>query len=348
MAASKKSVRQLLRETEMKQQFPNNEWYSIRSMLGNTWAFFYILIGGREAGKSYAVMDYFVWEYKTRKKPFIWLRLTEASTKKMLSNNAAEFVDADICRRYDLKLTVKGNQVYDHGKEFAKVLALSTFYNDKGVALFDNEFFQGYNIALDEMNRERNEKKTFDINYAFVNQMENLIRSTKTKLRIFLIGNTLEEASDIMCSFNFIPENFGRYYVRKKKAIIDYIPPSKKYLERRKGTVADLLAPEASTFTNKIVVDISLIEKSRLKKPSYIIRFSKTEAYTVWDSKIICPYNNEHLANEINMYAYLDGIFSTELRDGVIDTFHCRGYKFRNLITQKRFKKALELMKPRG
>ena len=341
-------LKKIFKETIMKQKMPNNEWYSIRSLLGNTWAFFYVLIGGREAGKSYAVMDYFVWEWKKRKKPFIWLRLTEASTKKMLSNNASEFVDADIARRYDLDLTVKGNQVFDHGEPMAKILALSTFYNDKGVALFDNEYFLGYNIALDEMNREKNEKKTFDINYAFVNQMENLIRSTKEKLRIFLIGNTLEEASDIMCSFNFIPENFGRYYVRKKKAIIDYIPPSQKYLDRRKGTVADLLAPQASTFTNKIMVDVSLIDKRRLRKPSYIIRFSKEEAYTVWDSKIIVPYNHEQCSTEINMYAYLDGIFNSTLRDGVLTTFHNRGYTFRNLITQKRFKKALELLKPKG
>ena len=346
--AAKKSLKKLLQETEIKQNFPNNEWYSIRSLLGNTWAFFYILIGGREAGKSYAVMDYFVWEWKKRKKPFIWLRLTEASVRKMLSNDASQLVDADIARRYDLDLTVKGNQVFDHDEPMARVLALSTFYNDKGVALFDNEFFLGYNIALDEMNREKNEKKTFDINYAFVNQMENLIRSTKEKLRIFLIGNTLEEASDIMCSFNFIPENFGRYYVRKKKAVVDYIPPSEKYLERRKGTVADLLAPEASTFTNKIMVDVSLIDKSRLKKPSYIVRFSKDAAYTVWDSKIVAPYNKERLNTEILMYAYLDGIFNTDLRDAVLHTFHNRGYMFKNLITQKRFKKALELMKPKG
>lgn len=347
--AKKKTSLQLLKEIEAKQNLPNNEWYSIRSMLGNVWAFFYILIGGREAGKSYAVMDYFAWEWKKRKKPFIWLRLSEASTRKMLSNNAAEFVDADIMRRYDLDLTVKGNQVYDHGEAMAKVLALSTFYNDKGVALFDNEFFLGYNIALDEMNREKNEKKTFDINYAFVNQMENLIRSTKdcNKLRIFLIGNTLEEASDIMCSFNFIPEKFGRFYVRKKKAVIDYIPPSAKYLARRKGTIADLLSPDASTFTNKIEVDTSLVCKDRLKKPSAVIRFSKTEAYTIWNGNIVAEFNKERV-QEINMVAYLDGMFNTQLRDAVIQQFHNRGYLFKNLITQKKFKKSLELLKPKG
>ena len=108
-------------------------------------------------------MDYFVHEWKTKHKPFTWLRLTEASQKKLLNNNAAAFVDADIARRFDLHLTVKGNQVFDNGEPMAKILALSTFYSDKGVALFDNTYDLGYNICLDEMNREKNEKKTFNI-----------------------------------------------------------------------------------------------------------------------------------------------------------------------------------------
>ena len=198
------------------------EWYNCRSLFGNTWAFFYIILGAREAGKSYDVMKRFITDWKKKGKPFTWLRLTEASQRKLLSNKADKFIDPDLRRKYDLDLTVKGNQVFDHGKPMAKVLALSTFYNDKGVALYDNEFDLGYNICLDEMNREKNERKTFDINYAFVNQMENLVRSTKEKMRIVLIGNTLEEASDILVSFDFIPEEFGRYKVRKKRAVIDY------------------------------------------------------------------------------------------------------------------------------
>ena len=52
-------------------------------------------------------MDYFIHEWKTKHKQFTWLRLTEASQKKLLNNNAAQFVDADIARRFDLQLTVK-------------------------------------------------------------------------------------------------------------------------------------------------------------------------------------------------------------------------------------------------
>ena len=292
-------------------------------------------------------MDYFVHEWKTKHKQFTWLRLTEASQKKLLNNNAAQFVDADIARRFDLELTVKGNQVFDHGEPMAKILALSTFYSDKGVALFDNTYDLGYNICCDEFAREKNEKKTFDINYAFVNQLENLVRSTKEKMRIFLIGNTLEEAADILCLFDFIPEDFGRFKIRKKRALMDYIQPSKRYLSRRKGTVADLLAPNESTFTNKVNIDTSLVDKRRIIKPSYKIAFSKTESYTVWDSKIVASSQNEKCPT-IPMYAYLDFVFSPELRDSVIMTYHNRGFLFHNLITQKKFKKALELVKPKG
>lgn len=323
------------------------DWYSVRSIFGNTWAYFFILLGAREAGKSYAVMRQFIKDWKDKGKPFTWLRLTEASQRKLLNNNADKFVDADLRRKFDLDLTVKGMQVFDHGKPMAKVLALSTFYNDKGVALFDNEYDLGYNICLDEMNREKNEKRNFDIGYAFVNQMENLVRSTKEKLRIVLIGNTLEEAGDILCMFGFVPEQFGRYKVRKKKAVIDYIAPSKAYLNRRKGTVADLLAPEDSTFTNEIKSDISKLYKGRLHKPTRIIMFDKNTKFTVWDSNIVAEYKNEKVP-VIAMRPYLDEQFIPELRDTVLELFNTRSLLFRNLITQKLFKKQLELLKPQG
>lgn len=330
-----------------KRHLEGRQWYSCRSIFGNTWAYFFILLGAREAGKSYDVMKRFVIDWKKKGKPFTWLRLTEASQKKMLSNNADKFIDPDIRRKYDLDLKVKGCQVFDKGKPMAKVLALSTFYNDKGVALFDNEYDLGYNICLDEMNREMNEKKTFDINYAFVNQMENLVRSTKEKLRIVLIGNTLEEAGDILCSFNFIPEDFGRYKLRKKKAVIDYIPPSKAYLERRKGTIADILASDQSTFTNKVEIDKTLVFKGQLHRPTTVIAFSKTEKYTIWDGNVVKEYMNEKVTT-IPMRPYLDYTFQTQLRDDIISAFHNRGFRFRNLMIQKKFKKAIELLKPKG
>ena len=43
-----------------KKELLNREWYSLRSILGYDWAIFYFLLGGREAGKSYAVTIFYV------------------------------------------------------------------------------------------------------------------------------------------------------------------------------------------------------------------------------------------------------------------------------------------------
>lgn len=340
----------------------NREWYSLRSILGYDWAIFYFLLGGREAGKSYATTEFFCRQWRKYGRPFYWLRLTEASQKKLLMNNAEKLIDPDIRRKYNLDITTNGDAVYEvlkrdekgkvvEKKMMARVMALSTFYNDKGSGLFDKDFLNDpnmfYNICLDEMNREMNEKKTFDIVYAFTNQLENLVRSTKRRIRVICIGNTLEEASDILCAFNFLPEEFGRYKLKKKRAVIEYIEPSEKYLERRKGTVADILMPTASTFTNVIESDTSLISKERLEKPKAVIVFSKTSKFTLWNDNLIAEYNGEKVKNVIAMRPYLDVEFIPELRQSVIDLFDTRSYRFKNLITQKKFKKELEIMKPR-
>lgn len=325
----------------------NNEWYGIRSLLGNTWAIFFILLGARESGKSYSVMEQFLKDWKNKNRPFTWLRLNEASQQKMLANRAEKFVDLDLYRKYDLDLTVKKNNVYDHGKKMAQILALSTFANDKGTALFDKDYDLGYNICLDEFQLEKTQRSQGDIAYQFVNQMENLVRSTKENMRIFLIGNTLEEASDILTLFNFIPEEFGRYKIKKKRAVIDYLPPSEKYLERRRGSVADLLMGDQSNFTNKIDFDKSLIYKGRLTRPTAIIHFTKTVKFTVWDGNIISEWNREKSKTNIAMRPYIDFIFDQKIRDGIIQAFDKRGFFYKNLLTNKKFQKEIAQIKPR-
>ena len=348
----------------MKRKAPDREWYSLRSILGYSWALFYFLLGGREAGKSYAVTDFFVRQWKHKGRPFYWLRLTETSQKKLLQNNAEKLVDPDLRRKYNLDLVTNGDAVYEvirrdpktnkikEKKLMARVLCLSTFYNDKGSALFDKDFLDDpnmyYSICLDEMNREQSEKNTFDIVYNFTNQIENLVRSTKQRLRIICIGNTLEEASDLLCCFNFIPEDFGRYKLKKKRAVIEYIEPSEKYLERRKGTVADILMPNASTFTNKIETDDSLITKRRLCRPTQVIKFRSTKDYwyTIWDSVVVAKYNGEDVFT-IPMRPYLDDTFTPGQRDKIIELFDTRSLLFRNMISFKQFQKELKLLRPR-
>ena len=349
---------------EKKKAFLKREFYRLQSILGYDWAIFYFLIGSRQAGKSYATTDFFLRQWRKYGRPFYWLRLTENSAKKLLQNNAEKLIDPDLRRKYNLDLMTNGTNVYevlkrdDKGKIkekklMARVLALNTFYSDKGSGYFDKDFLDNpkmyYNICLDEMNREKDEKKSFDIVYSFTNQLENLVRNTKTRIRIICIGNTLEEASDILSTFNFLPEKFGRFKLKKKRAIIEYMEPTEKYLNMRKGSIADILMPEASTFSNKIETDYSLVNKSRLIKPQTIIKFTKCKSdwFTVWNNSIIAPYNGEKINNIVNMRPYLDGFYSQDIMNTYITLFDSRSFQYKNLVTFKLFQKNIELLKPR-
>lgn len=363
-----KEINSLIKAQARVKKIKENEWYNLRPILGfANWAIFYILLGGREVGKSYSVTNFFVDQFVNRGIPFTWLRLTETAARKLLQNNAEKLVDPDLRRKYNLDLVTSGNNVYQvtkrsepdkNGKTkiiskklMARVYAISTFYNDKG-SIFDKDFLKDlsmrYNIAVDEFEREKGEKNTFDILYSLVNQLENLVRSTKERIKIFFLGNTLEEASDILCAFQFIPEEFGTFKLKSKRAVIQNIEPTEAYKERRKGTIADILLPTASTFTNKINTDNALINKTKLEHPNYIIKFTKdkTHWYTVWNENIICPYNGEK-KSVLAMRPYLDEVFNTDVQKRIITLFDTRSFSFRNLITFKKFQSDLELLKPR-
>lgn len=345
-----------------------NQWYNLRPILGHAnWAIFYVLLGGREVGKSYSVTNFFVDQWKNKGIPFTWLRLTETQTRKLLQNNAEKLVDPDLRRKYNLDLVTSGNNVYEVTKRskpdkdgktkivekklMARVYAISTFYTDKG-SIFDKDFLNDpnmrYNIAIDEFEREKGEKNTFDILYSLVNQLENLVRSTKERCKIFFLGNTLEEASDILCAFGFIPETWGVFKLKSKRCVIHNIEPSEAYKKRRKGTIADILMPDASTFTNKIDTDHTLLNKSPLITPSYVIKFtkSKDDWFTVWNSNIVAKYNGEK-KTVVAMRPYLDEVFSPDIQKNMITLFDTRSFQFRNLITFKQFQSCMEQLKPR-
>lgn len=375
--AKKPGILEIVAAKKLKEEMKKggHEWYNLRPVLGcANWAIFYVLLGGREAGKSYSVTNFLVDQFVNKGIPFVWMRLTDTQSRKLLTNNAEKLVDPDLKRKYNLNLRTIGTNVYNvltetktikhrdgtteekeiiiDKKLMARVLSLSTFYTDKG-SIFDKDFLNDpnmrYNIAVDEFQQEKGEKRTFDILYAFTNQLENLVRSTKDRIKVFLMGNTLEEASDILCAFNFIPEQWGTYKIKKKRCVIQYIEPSEAYLKRRKGTIADILMPEASTFTNKIETDKTLITKQRLKSPTAIIKFSKMKSdwYTIWDGNVVCKFNGEKGKRVIAMRPYLDEVYNQDWVNQTLLLFDTRCLQFRNLITFKRFQAELALLKPR-
>lgn len=333
-----------------------SRFYSVNSILGNTWAVFFGIIGGRMTGKSYSLADFLCIQHKRLKKNVknYWLRISDTSIKAMLSDKCKYLIDPDLQRKHDLDLTVKGMDVYDHwikgkrGQEpFITCMPLSSFGKLKGVGFFDKDFKGWYNIVLDEFQLEIGEKRTsFDILYNFIGMIENIARTTKNKIRVFLVGNTLEEASTILKAFNFIPEKFGRFYLKSKRCVIDNLEPTEEYLKDRKGSLADILGgDDMSNYTNALRKDVSLIEKKRTKRPTAIIKFTKTPSdwYTLWDGRIVKKYNNESLNKESDfcMRPYLDSYFSREKKQTIIDMYDSQALKFNSLITQAYFKDAL-------
>lgn len=329
-------------------------YYSLNSILGNKWAMFYVIIGARKTGKSYSVTDFLCRQHKNLgdKCKNYWMRISETSTKAMLANKCKGLVDPDLVRKYKLDLTKKDMYVYNHGKEFMTVCPLSQFGKLKGVGFYDKDYDGWINIVLDEFQLEQNEKRTsFDILYNFIGMCENIARTTKNKIRVFLLGNTLQEASTILKAFNFIPETFGRFYLKKKKCVIDNLEPTEEYFKDREGSIADILGgDQMSNYTNTMRRDLELINKKRLVKPSAIIKFGKqpySSWYTIWDGNTVKKYMGEKLPEGSCFYMrpYLSGYYSRERMMTIVEMYDARALRFNTLITQSYFEGELQMLR---
>lgn len=324
-------------------------FYKLNSIFGNTWAMFYVIVGGRMTGKSYSVTDYLCNSKRKHGENVknYWMRISETSTKALLTNKANKLVDPDLVRKYNLELTTKGMDVYDHGKPFMTVMPLSQFGKLKGVGFYDKDYAGMYNIILDEFQLEQGEKRTsFDILYNFIGMLENIARTTKNKIRVILLGNTLEEASTILKAFSFLPEKFGRFYLKRKRCVIDNLEPTEEYLKDRKGSLADILGgDQMSNYTNELTKDVALIYKGRVTRPQAIIKFLKdSNWYILWDNNVIKKYNGEKLddARTFAMRPYLNAPFSQERKKTILDMYDAKVFRYPNLIVQAYFTEDLK------
>lgn len=323
-------------------------FYNVNSILGNDWARFFVIVGGRDTGKSYSLSEFLCIQKKHLKDQCknYWLRISETSTKAMLVNKASKLIDPDLQRKYDLELTTKASSVFNHGEPFMEVLPLSGFAKSKGVAFYDKDFTGWYNIVLDEFQLEQGEKRTsFDILYNFIGMLENLVRATKSHVRVFLVGNTLEEASTILKAFNFLPEKFGRFYLKSKSCVIDNLEPTEEYLKSIKGSLADILGGgDLSNYTNTLSKDNKLISKQRLIHLNAIIKFGKSTDtwYEMWDNGVIRRYKHGSCKYVIAMKPYLDEGFNKEKKLSIIDMYDAQALKFCSLIDKAYFEGELQ------
>lgn len=336
-----------------KEAYENKEWYTIRSLLGHHDTNWFVLIGARELGKTFSVQDYVLGCFFNPKHPlyhvpFYWMRLSDAALNSMKQNNGAKMFEPLLVEKYGLEeIKVRGDSVFLGELLLCRVYSLSTAYNQKGSAVFNAKAFKGVNIIVDEIAYEKGQPKRTDVAYNLKMQIENICRHERKNVKIFIMMNNTEDCPEVLTScFGFIPIEFGRYKLKRKHCVIDYIPNNKAYEKRRKTALANEIDKGTGNFTNKVVRDIALIYKGRLCKPSYVVKFSKSQEdwYTVWDSNIISAYNGEKVKS-IAMKRYIDDVFVPELRDSVIEQEDVRAYRYKSLLVQSTFRKNLELIK---
>lgn len=324
------------------------EWYNMNRIMSSPDYWFRIIIGSRSVGKSYACMDWCLNQNRKHGTVFYWLRINEPSVQKMLQNDAAQFVDPDLVRKYKLKLKVSGNLILNNGRPLAYVFPLSTAASSKGAALFDKDYHGRRIVVFDEFQLEKGQRRCFDLCYNLVIMLENIFRTNKGDNNVIMMANNTEESSEVLTMItHFIPTEFGMYRNKRRKWIIDYLPNSEKYLQNRKGSVADILDGDSANFTNKITTDIARIRKKRQGcRPYQIIKFTKDEAgwYTLWEDYTISLYNKEDKPG-VAMCRYIDEVFYPEKRDVIQELFDTRVLHFVDLFTYKKFQYELKLIK---
>lgn len=357
---TKKAAREFLKKEsayntakrKKRQLYEAKEWYTCRAVLGNWWANWFVFAGARERGKTFTVQDFVLNKYfnpksPIYKEPFYWLRLNDKAIQNMVMNNGAKMFEPILVRKYGLEgMKVKGDSIFLGKELLCRVYGLSVAYNNKGAAIFDAEKFKGINIIVDEVAWEKGQRRTFDVVYNLKMQIENLVRSERKNVRVFFMLNNTEDCPELLAMFGFIPVEFGVYKLKRKHCVIDYIPNNEAYEKRRKNALANEIDTGTGNFTNKIERDLSLLWKKRLKKPVYIVKFSKDQSdwFTVWEDNVVCPYMGEK-KRSVAMRRYIDEFFDTTLRDNIIEQNDVRAYRFKDILTQSLFYKNLEIIK---
>lgn len=357
-------MRRKLTKKEKRRRYQEVDYYTINSALGIEWANWFILIGGRERGKTFTVQDYVLHEYFFGKKlkgvPFYWMRLNDIALLSMKLNNGAKMFEPLLVAKYSLlrEMKVRGDTVFVPTKKGGKatkplcyLFSLSTAYNQKGSALFDKNTFKGANLIVDEMAREKGQRRTFDIAYNLKMQIENTVRSERENVKVFMMLNNTEDCPEALSLFGFIPVEFGRYKLKRKHCFIDYIPNTEAYNKRRKKALANEIDNGTGNFTNVIERDIMSLYKGRLDKPMSVVKFTKDplDWFTLWTTQnkkvtVVKRYCNEKLP-VVAMRRYLDEEFYTEMRDNIIALEDARSLFYSDILTQQLWRKNLEIIK---
>lgn len=373
MAETRKSIEQITLDKQKELEDKLGLYYTLHSLLGIHWCTWMWLIGSRGRGKSFAVVDTvldFCKKYGQENVKVYYFRISDLSVKAMLAQKGRKAIDSILVRKYKLELTTKGNTIYNRGKPLIDFYALvSAAKTGKGVAEYDPEFLAQYYkdgkkrfifVIIDEfMIAEGMEKKSVGNPVAqFQMFVENILRDQEQlpygAVKIFGCANSVSECNDFLAQLvGFIPEKPGRYKLKRKHAVVDNIPNSKAYMEKRKRSIgADIMNyDDDANYTNIVKRDLeTLMPKGRqLIRVTALLKFSKDpkDWFCVYDGLYVRRYRKETVNKSLifGMKRYLDSNFNADVVKQVFEMYDARAYLYADLISQATFAAQLKLLK---
>lgn len=369
MSITKNILKESIEEKQL-QKASKQLYYTTQSLLGIHGVYWYWLCGSRGRGKSFAVVETYLQycrKYGYENCQCYYFRISDLSIRKILENKGAKAIDKLLIRRYNLDITTKNNTLYNHGKPLMYFYPLvSAAKAGKGIAEYDPDFLRPGGprryifVILDEFQADENlERKGIgDPVSQFKVYIENILRDQEqldyNPVKIFGCANNVSECSDFLAQIcGFIPEKLGRFVLKRKHMVVENIPNSAAYLEKRKKSItADIMDYEEDTnYTNVVKRDKETLKpkKQRLRKVDAVIQFSKDPKFwfTVWDGNIIKKYNGQSYRRDqvLAMKRHIDTRYSIDVVNDIIARYDARAFMYADLISQASFRAQIKLIK---
>jgi hypothetical protein len=343
----------------------------------------FIFSGARGRGKSVLALDAPISaceKYGYENVKVYYFRLSDTSVKSMLANNADKSVDPWLIDKYKMKITRKGNIVYNHGKKLMEIYSLVSAPKNKGSALYDYNFLNNRPIdpktgkpikrfiylILDEFQiaegLERNSVANKSTAALFKIYTETILRDQEfldyPAVKCIYLANNVAECSSFtteMWGYYMPPGKFGITKCKRKNAVFISVENSEEYVEKRKSAITGSITDfeNDSNYSNQIIMDLSMIKprKTKIYKVTQLIKFSKNPGdwFCVYDGKYIKHYHNQTVRDElvVPMTRHLDNTFNKARQDNVFEMYDNQSFMYCDVATLANFRARMKELKIR-
>lgn len=339
----------------------NNQFYSNRKIMSypRNKYIYRLIIGSRGKGKTYSFSTLLANFYqKVKHIPesddniddmFVYYRLKRQQTLNM----GDEILKPEVQKKHNINVEVIGNKIYFNGRHMGLLLALQDAPSHKGT----NWNFRRFRFGiLDEFQLERRERRTFDVVYNFRSSLESVFRfTTRIELgmdfpTILLAGNTVDDATDLLFAFDFLPYKYGLYLLKSKHAIIEYLDDGDEWKHNQSinplnvlNVGDDLTFGERKLQTNHNLVDPYFVGHKNFIAFLHLTPYLRFEIWTTQKGYLLITkgfptkrHNNKHFVID-RAYANKGTLYSPKFHQIIKDNYNSNNIYFDKRITAQIF-----------